>query len=47
VDGYVGVGLEEGGRGKTAKAVETSEYLVEDDWKPAPRVTVLRCPFKL
>lgn len=41
------MGLEEGGRGKAAESVETSEYFVEDDWEPAPRVRVCGCPFKL
>jgi hypothetical protein len=36
MNGDVGVGLKEGGRAKSTKAVEAGEDFVEDNWEAGP-----------
>jgi hypothetical protein len=38
MDGDVGIGLKEGGRAKSTKAVEAGEDFVEDNWETGPSI---------
>jgi hypothetical protein len=44
MDGDVGIGLKEGGRAKSTKAVEAGEDFVEDNWETGPSMRAwFRC----
>ena len=43
MDGDVRIGLKEGGRAKSTKAVEAGEDFVEDNWETGPSMGAFRC----